>query len=109
MQSSSTNILVLNTCPDRDVAESISQQLVKQKLAACINIVPGLTSVYEWQGQIQTDSEVLLLIKTQTSRYAELEQQLLSLHPYELPEIITVSIDSGYPPYLNWLNSSLEQ
>jgi periplasmic divalent cation tolerance protein len=98
-------LLVYCTCPDHDTALRIAQALVSRQLAACVNVVPGLTSVYRWQGQTETAQEVLLLIKTRQAVYPELEAALLALHPYELPEIIAVPIEAGLPAYLSWIET----
>jgi periplasmic divalent cation tolerance protein len=98
-------LLVYCTCPDHDTALRIAKSLVDQQLAACVNVVPGLTSVYRWQGQMETAQEVLLLIKTRRAVYPELEAALLALHPYELPEIIAVPIEAGLPAYLSWIET----
>lgn len=98
--------IVFCTCPDHDTAIAIANRLIDEALAACVNILPGLTSIYHWRGQRQTGSEELLMIKTQATRYAELEQRLRALHPYELPEIIAVSIEAGLPGYLAWVDES---
>ena len=98
-------LLVYCTCPDHDTALRIAQALVDQQLAACVNVVPGLTSVYRWQGQRETAQEVLLLIKTRQAVYPQLEAALLALHPYELPEIIAVPIEAGLPAYLSWIET----
>lgn len=95
------------TCPDEAVARRLAEGLVAAQLAACVNIVPGLTSVYRWQGEIQTDAEVLLLIKTDVAHYPALEEQLKREHPYELPELIAVPLATGSRPYLEWLHRSL--
>lgn len=98
--------IVLNTCPDRETARRLAAALVERKLAACVNIIPGLESFYEWQGKVENDAEVLLLIKIDAACYAEVEQALLTLHPYELPEIVAVPIEAGLPAYLDWINSN---
>jgi periplasmic divalent cation tolerance protein len=98
-------LLVYCTCPDHDSALRIAQALVDRQLAACVNLVPGLTSVYRWQGDTETAQEVLLLIKTRQAVYPELEAALLALHPYELPEIIAVPIEAGLPAYLSWIET----
>jgi periplasmic divalent cation tolerance protein len=102
-------LLVLNTCPDEAVAESIAEVLVSQKLAACVNILPKIRSIYAWKGNIERDNEVLLLIKTRKEQFQALEQTIVQLHPYELPEIIGVSVETGLKDYLNWIDTSLEQ
>lgn len=101
--------LVLCTCPDLITAQNIAEQLVDKQLAACVNILPGVTSVYQWQGKRETAQEHLLLIKTTTEVFNALEQTIVSLHPYELPEIIAVSIERGLDPYLNWISEQTVQ
>lgn len=98
--------LILTTCPNLASATQIAETLVQQQLAACVNIVPGLTSVYAWQGKIEHSSEYLLFIKAPAANYGRIEQAILAVHPYELPEIIAVSIDYGLRPYLHWLADS---
>jgi len=95
--------LVLSTCPDRETALALGTQLVEQRLAACVNLVPGLTSIYRWEDKVQRQPEVLLLVKTQADRLDALTGNLRRLHPYELPEIIAVPIVAGLPEYLNWV------
>ncbi|MCQ8116715.1 divalent-cation tolerance protein CutA [Methylomonas rosea] len=99
--------LILCTCPDLEVADKLAGTLITQKLAACVNILPGVRSVYEWQGEIETAQEHLLLIKSHQDRYAAIEATLKSLHPYQLPEIIAVAIESGSLDYLKWIDSCL--
>ncbi|MDH5544668.1 MAG: divalent-cation tolerance protein CutA [Gammaproteobacteria bacterium] len=100
--------IVLNTCPNRDVAEKLAMALVEKKLAACVNIVPGVTSVYSWQGKIEIDSEVLLVIKTHDDMYLAVERLVRELHPYELPEVVSVPIDKALPQYLSWIDENIE-
>jgi periplasmic divalent cation tolerance protein len=99
--------IILCTCPDFETAHTIAHQLVTAKLAACINILPSITSIYEWQGEIETAQEHLLLIKSCPSHYSRLETEIKRLHPYELPEIIAIAIENGLPDYLKWINSCL--
>lgn len=101
-----SNLVVLCTCPDSDTAERISHHLVAEGLAACVNVLPGIRSCYLWQGKVETDDEVLLVIKTRGACYEALESAILSLHPYELPEVIAVPIDRGLPAYLEWITES---
>lgn len=100
--------LVLCTCPDRETARQLADRLVGERLAACVNIVPGLESVYEWQGKVERDAEVLLIIKTRRDRYAKVEATLRQHHPYELPEILRVSLSGGLQEYLHWIDNALE-
>ena len=99
--------IILCTCPDFEVANKIARHLVGAKLAACVNILPAVTSVYEWQGQIETAQELLLLIKSCHTHYSTIEAEIKRLHPYELPEIIAVAIEHGLPDYLKWINSCI--
>lgn len=99
--------LIYCTCPNQESAEQIAQRLISDRLAACVNILPGVSSVYEWQGQIETAQEHLLLIKSPKARYAAIEAAIKALHPYELPEIIAVAIESGSAEYLQWIDSCL--
>ena len=100
-------LLVLTTCPDEAVAERLARQLVEAGLAACVSRMPGLRSTYRWQGRVEDEPEVLLLIKTVATRFQELEMRLKSLHPYEVPEIIAVPIVRGSSDYLSWLGTAL--
>lgn len=106
MQSDSTNpdiSLVLSTCPQA-VAENLAEMLVSSGLAACVNILPSVISVYRWQGRVQKDNEALLVIKCRAENYVTLEERLRTEHPYELPEIITVPQVGGLPEYLQWVS-----
>ena len=94
--------LVLVTCPARH-APRIASALVKRRVAACVNVLPGIQSVFRWQGKVEEAAESLLLIKTTRRRYRALERAVRELHPYELPEVIALSIPRGFPPYLAWL------
>lgn len=98
--------VIFNTCPDEKVAEQLASKLVESKLAACINILPGITSVYSWKGKIEKDREVLLLIKTRKESYVQVEAMIKEFHPYELPEVISVSVDQALPSYLSWINEN---
>lgn len=99
-------LLVLCTCPGNTVAAEIATALIEQNLAACVNRVTGVKSWYRWEGHLQQDEEVLLLIKTTRARLAELETMVRKLHPYELPEVISVPITGGSEAYLNWIGQS---
>jgi len=99
------NLVVLCTVPKVETAQKIAHTLVHESLAACVNIVPGLTSVYRWEGQIEEDSELLLVIKTREERYLALEFRIQELHPY-VPEIIALPIQQRSRSYLDWLVES---
>ncbi|MDH5190025.1 MAG: divalent-cation tolerance protein CutA [Gammaproteobacteria bacterium] len=100
--------IVLNTCPDMGVAKNLATLLVKNRMAACINIIPGLTSIYEWKGKLETGTECLLVIKSVKNSYPELEKMIRENHPYELPEIISVSVSGGLNEYLGWISQQCE-
>ena len=96
-------IVVLTNMPDTVSAQTLARQLVEQNLAACVNILDGIESIYRWQGVIETASECCLLIKSTQARYTELEVAIKSAHPYQLPEIIALPIVAGWPAYLEWI------
>jgi periplasmic divalent cation tolerance protein len=98
-------LIALCTCPDAAVGGRIAEALVGEGLAACVNTLPGITSVYLWKGEVQRDAEVLLLIKTTQARLPELTGRVRQLHPYELPEVIAVPVSGGLPDYLQWVIS----
>ncbi len=96
-------LLVLTTAPDRASAERIGHALVSERLAACVNVIPGLTSLYRWKGKIEQDRELLCLIKTRKPLLSKLVQRLTALHPYDVPEVIALPIAAGSRPYMDWL------
>jgi len=109
MDQNSDLILVLVTAPDQDSAELLAKTLVEKKLAACVNLYPGLKSIYRWDGDVHEDKEMLLMIKTQATLF---EDQLIplvqELHPYDTPEIIALPIVAGEKNYLDWIQSETE-
>ena len=98
--------LVLTTCSSLEEARKIGRELVKRRLAACVNIVPQIESVYRWQGKIETATEFLLFIKTTAGAFDELRNALSELHSYDLPECIAINIEDGSAEYLKWLADS---
>ncbi len=100
--------VILCSVPDMETASTIARALVDEQLAACVNIIPNITSVYRWKGVIEQDSECLLLIKSTCAMWGMLETRIKALHPYELPEIIAVPIATGQQDYLQWITSSLK-
>ena len=107
MAPSPEPIVILTTCPDEAAASRIARNLVESGLAACVSRVGPIHSTYRWQGAIQDEPEVLLVIKTLTTRYSELEMRLKSLHPYEVPEIIALPVTGGSRDYLAWLGTAV--
>lgn len=95
--------VVLVTHPDADGARALARTLVDERLAACVNVVPGLTSIYRWQGKVHEDAEVQLLIKTREGRIGDLKHRVSALHPYEVPEILVLPTDGGNRRYLDWV------
>lgn len=99
--------IVLCTCPDNTSASRIAESLVKHNLASCVNIIPGIESVYRWKEKIEKSQEQLLIIKSVKEAYPYIEQNILKNHPYELPEVIAVPIETGLPDYLAWINDNV--
>jgi len=104
-QAADTRI-VLSTFPDPDQAAAIARILVEEQLAACVNLLPGVRSIYRWQGAVESATETLAIIKTTAGRYDALASRLVSLHPYEVPELIAVSPVAGHAPYFAWIAAS---
>ncbi|MDP3721997.1 MAG: divalent-cation tolerance protein CutA [Candidatus Omnitrophota bacterium] len=100
-------LVVMVTCPSRAVAKRLGTELVKRRLAACVNVVPDIESIFWWQGKIDRADETLLLIKTTSRGFEPLRRAVCALHPYEVPEIIALPIVRGHPPYLRWIHTSL--
>ena len=96
-------IVVLVTTPNREVAEKIARKLVETRLAACINIVDGIKSMYWWKGRIEEDNEVLMIIKTRLDIFNDLVEEVKRNHVYEVPEVIALPVIIGYRDYINWL------
>jgi periplasmic divalent cation tolerance protein len=101
-------ILVMTTLPNREGAVRMAQDLIDAGLAACVNVLAPCTSIYHWQGKTESAEEFPLLIKTSSTRYAELEQKIRQQHPYELPEIISVPIKNALPEYLHWIETETQ-
>ncbi len=96
-------LLVMSNLPDRASARSLARALVDARLAACVNVLPGVESVYRWQGAVEQAEEVTLLVKTTRRQYAQLQQAIIAAHPYDLPEVIALPIADGHPAYLHWV------
>jgi len=100
--------IALITAPDHAAAASLGRALVEERLAACANLVPQITSIYRWEGAVQEDSEVLLIVKTSAAQAAALTERVLALHPYAVPEVLVLPVESGAGAYLDWMRASVE-
>jgi len=100
---SSQVIVAFSTCPNEAVAQQIAEALVSERLATCVNRISGVRSSYFWDGRLQDDSEILLIIKTTADLLAPLRERLVALHPYDLPELVATSVIGGNEPYLEWI------
>lgn len=96
-------VAVWITAPDEETARRLARALVEERLAACVNLVPGLRSIYRWQGRVEEAAEVLLVAKTQAERFAALAARVRALHPYALPEIVALPVQDGSEEYLRWV------
>jgi periplasmic divalent cation tolerance protein len=101
-----TYIIVFCTTPSKDISMQIATECVNKKIAACCNILPGITSVYQWQGKLEKADEQLLILKSTEDKFKAIENTINEIHPYEVPEIISVKINAGNKAYLNWINQS---
>lgn len=97
------------SCPTPEVAERIASVMIERRLAACVNILPGVTSVYQWQGEVCRDSETLLLVKTAYDRGEEILEVLSAEHPYDVPEAIWTAVVQGSQSYLEWMSDSMKR
>ncbi|XP_054663665.1 protein CutA isoform X1 [Grus americana] len=95
------------TCPNETVAKELGRAMVEKRLAACVNILPHVTSIYTWKGKVEEDSEVLMMIKTRSSKIPALAEFVRSAHPYEVPELVALPVAQGNPPYLRWVGDSV--
>ena len=102
-------VIALSTCPDEEAAKGIAQVLVQERLATCVNRVAGVRSTYFWDGRLQDDGEILLIIKTTQARLGELESRLKALHPYDLPELIAIPAVGGNEAYLCWVREGVQR
>ena len=102
-------LVVLTTAPSEEVAVQLAEGMVKEGLAACVHILPQGRSFYLWEGVLNRDAEWTLILKTQRERYAQLEERLRTVHPYDTPEILALGVEKGSEKYLAWLTSTLEQ
>jgi periplasmic divalent cation tolerance protein len=102
-------IVAFSSCPNEATAQRLAQALVNERLATCVNRLPGMTSTYFWDGRLQDEAEILLIIKTTAARLAELQARLTALHPYELPELVALPVAGGNEPYLQWVRNGVSR
>ena len=100
--------IALSTAPNEEVARTLVRTLVEERIVACGNIVPGVNSIYRWQGAVSEEPEVLIVFKTSAAAWPRLQERLPELHPYETPELLLVSVADGLAPYLQWVTDSTE-
>ncbi len=100
----SREIVILVTAPNKDEAARIAHSIVSERLAACVNIIKGIESIYRWEGKVAEDSESLMIIKTTEDRYPEIERRIRELHSYSTPEVIALRIERGSEDYLRWVH-----
>uniref|UniRef100_A0A8D8TIC1 Protein CutA homolog n=1 Tax=Cacopsylla melanoneura TaxID=428564 RepID=A0A8D8TIC1_9HEMI len=104
---SGTHSISYVTTPNDEVATKLADGLITQNMAACVNIIPGVKSVYKWEGKVNTDTEHMMIIKTRTSRLEEMTEWIRKNHPYEVCEVISMPITHGNQPYLNWISENV--
>jgi len=100
--------IVFITVPNQEVAEKIALALVQERLAACANLIPGITSIYHWAGKLEKSSEWLMIVKTRVENFEDLRKRVVELHPYEVPEIVCFPIELGFNKYLQWIDASID-
>ena len=101
-------ILVYINFPNKECARQIGTALIEKQLAACVNIIPKIESIYQWEGKICVEEEVMAMVRTTASRYKQLEEYVVNNHPYDTPEVIAVPLSNGSEPYLNWVQDMME-
>jgi len=95
--------ILFSTVKSAQTAEMIASRVVEERLAACVNVLPGVSSYFRWKGEIQNEQEFMLILKTSTDRLRKLIERIKNLHPYEVPEIVSLSVEEGYQPFLDWV------
>lgn len=100
-------ILVLVTAPSADKAAELARTLVEEQLAACGNVLPGVRSIYRWEGKVHDEPEALLILKTRAALFEPLRERIVSLHPYQVPEVLRLDVSAGHLPYLEWIGASV--
>jgi len=101
-------MVVLTTAPDAATAGRIAEALVAERLAACVNVVENVSSIYRWKGTVQREREVLMVTKTTSEAVERLRERLVELHPYEVPEVLALAVSGGHSPYLDWVGAEVD-
>ena len=100
-------LVVISTAPRAEDAEFMARELVEQRLAACVNVLPPMTSIYRWRGEVEHTEEVLMVVKTTEDRFEAVRDALVKGHPYDVPEVLALEVTAGHAPYLAWLDESV--
>jgi periplasmic divalent cation tolerance protein len=100
-------VVVLVTAPSADTAAELARTLVEENLAACGNVLPGLRSIYRWEGKVHDEPEALLILKTRAPLFEALRERIVALHPYQVPEVLRLDVAAGHPPYLQWIHDNV--
>ena len=100
--------VVLMTAPTVEVARELAGEVVGERLAACANVLPGLTSIYRWEGEVKHEGEVLVILKTTAGAVEQLRARIVELHPYDVPEVVVLSVEAGHEPYLAWVRAEVD-
>lgn len=100
-------IVVLVTFPDREGAEKLARALVEERLIACANLLSPIRSIYRWEGKVEEGEEILLVLKSSKPRFEALRARIVELHPYDCPEVLSLPVEKGHPPYLDWIAASV--
>lgn len=103
----SDHVVALSTLPSMEKAAEVARTLVAERLVACVNLVPGVRSIYSWKGELCDDAEVLCVMKTRRDRVDALRARLPALHPYDVPELVVLAVSAGHAPYLAWIDASV--
>jgi periplasmic divalent cation tolerance protein len=103
----SNELVVMSTFPDAETAARVAKVVVEERLAACVNIVGGVRSIYRWQGEVVDEAETLAVVKTTEDRFAALAARIAELHPYQVPEVVAIEVKAGHAPYLAWLRGEV--
>jgi periplasmic divalent cation tolerance protein len=101
-------VIVFSTCPSREEAKRIARGLVEERLAACVNVLDGVSSIYHWQGKVEESDEVMLVVKSRRDLLGRLQERLANMHSYEVPEAVAIPVVDGLPAYLEWLDRELD-